>query len=604
MNGQVICFCDGYTGITANSAYGAQMNTDNVCWIEDGRSIRFHDDIYNGDTAAFKASLSGKVLFYPRPEDPSFIPPQTRTITTFLPSANSFIDAQKASNNVECDWKFKVLDGTETGWGYSSTAVTGHNTFTLTIADTSKDNAFIPLSTVYEGTPASISFSGLGNGQFKHASSSTTYYFVDDRFDNVTAFKAWLAENPVIIGYLLATPEVTTVTLSELTQPLGTVTILNEFADGTKGAVDFYGVNIQVNTPVPKPDEPYPLLSNVGEVSYGQYGRNQFSSGLDRCTWSQVLEQRVYKVSSTTRVGSADFIPVKPNTNYTLKMMGTQTFTSGNWRFMLCDSDNICRQKISSSNIEHTLKFTTGATEVKFAFFIAEDKTSLEGWDWMLVEGDEAPTVYEPYHFGWHGDGQQTVKMESANLLSPSNIHQGTIVAYSPYAPAQTRTTSEILPSATSKLNMQGGPDNKDCDWAFIQFDGSETGWATATSGYYTLEMSDLKLSLSDRTLYCTHLKSSASMPSTGEREGTCVISYGSSKGYISMGMVEQFPDIADFKAWLAEVKPIVAYPRATSVKSTVATTPLDVPAKTTYVLTTKANDDQSLDVSAEFLGM
>lgn len=163
---------------------------------------------------------------------------QVRTITTFLPSATSFIDAQKASNNCSCDWAFKVLDGTETGWNYSSTAVTGHNVFTLSIDDTSKDNGFVPLSTVYEGKSASTPFSALANGQFKHASSSTTYYFVDDRFDNVTAFKAWLAENLVILCYLVTTPEVTTVAITPFDAPRETeYTMTTTLADGTAGNV-------------------------------------------------------------------------------------------------------------------------------------------------------------------------------------------------------------------------------------------------------------------------------------------------------------------------------------------------------------------------------
>lgn len=39
---------------------------------------------------------------------------EERVITTFLPSANSFIDMQKSSNNVECDWKIIWYDGTQT----------------------------------------------------------------------------------------------------------------------------------------------------------------------------------------------------------------------------------------------------------------------------------------------------------------------------------------------------------------------------------------------------------------------------------------------------------------------------------------------------------
>lgn len=117
----------------------------------------------------------------------------------------------------------KVLDGTE-DWTYSSTAASGHSTFFYTITDSSGDNSFVPLSNSYRGIIASAAFVSMENNQFKHASGSNTYYFIDDRFDNVNDFKAYLASEyaagtPVIVVYPLAESTTESVTA----QPMQTV---------------------------------------------------------------------------------------------------------------------------------------------------------------------------------------------------------------------------------------------------------------------------------------------------------------------------------------------------------------------------------------------
>lgn len=141
--------------------------------------------------------------------------PQIRTITTFLPSATSFINAQKAANNAQCDWKFKVLDGTEIyAWGNPSVTLrwTGMETLKTGIA---------PVCNVLEGVAS------FTTGAQIIVYNSTTFRLripritgSDDAKQIITDL--YKAGKPMILAYPLATPEVTTVVINPVSLANGT----------------------------------------------------------------------------------------------------------------------------------------------------------------------------------------------------------------------------------------------------------------------------------------------------------------------------------------------------------------------------------------------
>lgn len=674
--------------------YGDDVLVGHFITVKRGTTYGFYDLVskqFYGNTGVV-AFTGGPVIprtLHPSGEQTVTVGDQTRTITTFLPSANSFIDAQKPSNNVECDWKIVVMDGVTVGQKANSVS-TYNNLYRMNfvISDGVAGNVGVIDSTHFDPMAADII------GALKVAGGTTILaYYADQSMTTVAQVNAWLKEkydagHPVIFVYKLATPEVTTVTLSEFTQPLGTVTILNEFADGTKGAVDFYGVNVQIDTPVPKHDEPYPLLSNVGEVKVGYIqtqGKVIYDGSSDEVWTYDSGFQRFY-------LGSAS-LPAD------MKLGGTRTqqMFAPNWR---------CLWHGEAVSTAVNGDFYVGSNNV----FFHSPETSVAAFKAMLqtnpielyYQRTDDPSFVQPTN-GFFGDGQQTAKMESKNLFDvgartyhmyydgngvyqqasgsdvsdfikvkpntqyvisgeraatsgarrvnlfdsnktwtsqPVNqttypllfttdattewvrfsyydgnngpdtnlqMEEGsTATTHTPYVTPQTVTTSEILPSATSKLNMQGGPDNKDCDWVFKQLDGTESGWgysSTAVTGHnaFTLSIDDTSRDNEFVPVSSHYVGRPASTPFSGLENEQFKHASASSTYYF---VDDRFDNVTAFKAWLAVAKPIIAYKRSSSELTTVTTQRLEITAKKIdLTITSQFSDGASADLAVTYLG-
>lgn len=124
----------------------------------------------------------------------------------------------------------KVLTGDNTKDGLWGTSAGASNLYSLTIANSSTDNTFSPISTHFVGVLGNVGYASIQDGQFKHGSNSNTYFFKDTNSENVTEFKAFLATQyaagtPVIVVYPLSTPTTETVTGQHLTTQEGNNTI-------------------------------------------------------------------------------------------------------------------------------------------------------------------------------------------------------------------------------------------------------------------------------------------------------------------------------------------------------------------------------------------
>ena len=178
-----------------------------------------NDDIYAyGTPEELKVSASG-------------IADQIASVVNLLAINNDYRDAQDIiSGLLTHKVGIKVLTGDNTKDGTWGTSSGTSNLYTLTIADSSTDNTFLPISTHFVGVLGSIEYASIQDGQFKHGSNSNTYFFKDVSSEDVTAFKNYLATQyaagtPVIVFYPLATEVEESVIPQALTTVEGTNTV-------------------------------------------------------------------------------------------------------------------------------------------------------------------------------------------------------------------------------------------------------------------------------------------------------------------------------------------------------------------------------------------
>lgn len=142
----------------------------------------------------------------------------------------------------------KVLTGDNTKDGYWGTSAGASNLYSLTIADSSKDNTFSPISTHFVGVLGSVGYASIQNGQFKHGSNSNTYFFKDTSSADVDVFKAFLTEQyangtPVIVLYPLATETTEQTTAHSLVTNIGQNIIdISANVDNIPGEIEYYDV--------------------------------------------------------------------------------------------------------------------------------------------------------------------------------------------------------------------------------------------------------------------------------------------------------------------------------------------------------------------------
>lgn len=239
-----ITVSDAKTGTTRTiQAYAPGWN---CLWHAEPISSVQNGDFYVGtmnilfhsretSVADWKAKLQANpiTLFYRRTTDASFIPPQSRTITTFLPSATSFIDAQKASNNVECDWKFKVFDGTETlvnagvlgnMWSWFTGDTDTSFTDTTVICTHFKTDSSLPPLTNRDGYAVLGKVNNPGEGRPAGKWVGLGIANIASTLEEVQAYlAARKAEGkPVIAVFPVSTPIVTTVEIAPVSLANGT----------------------------------------------------------------------------------------------------------------------------------------------------------------------------------------------------------------------------------------------------------------------------------------------------------------------------------------------------------------------------------------------
>ncbi|MBP9999348.1 MAG: hypothetical protein KBT14_01480 [Proteobacteria bacterium] len=134
-------------------------------------------------------------------------------------------------------------------------------------------------------------------------------------------------------------------------------------------------------------------------------------------------------------------------------------------------------------------------------------------------------------------------------------------------------------------------------------FNGTETS-GSGVNRMYSFNVPNLVgITETSRLVYCTHFKNSSTLPIETAREGYCIKGH-SGNAYISFGSTTQFPNIEDFKSWLAAQyaagTPVtVYYPLATPVVEQIENWSCTPPITDIKIATTKMVDEEFAQAEA-----
>ena len=183
---------------------------------------------------------------------------------------------------------------------------------------------------------------------------------------------------------------------------------------------------------VPTPDEPINIVSNNGAIKYSA----------NICNVNEQTALIGYYISSSGVVTAdannwmyQDYIPVKPNTTYTLTMSSSVYYVTIS-EYSTADDSGFIIRKAGVSGDNTTLTITTESTTnyIRFGTNIDRSAVTLDrvlAIDWMLNQGNSMP--YAPYSpTGIYTDGTtETVQVIGKNLfdVSENQLERGGIAS-------------------------------------------------------------------------------------------------------------------------------------------------------------------------------
>ena len=195
----------------------------------------------------------------------------------------------------------------------------------------------------------------------------------------------------------------------------GTPPLLLQFAvkKGLKSLTQ-YGVTTQSGTPTPS--EPKDIVCNNGVLKYGPTGNNLANMIASNLVIQQYINASGEEVADNNNFFYKAYIPVKPNTQYTLSLSSNVYFVS----ISEYTADKTFVERKSNSPDVNYITITTGADThfIRFGSNMDRGRMTLEkvlGVNWMLNEGGAMP--YEPYAEGIYVDNPETLTLGGKNLF-------------------------------------------------------------------------------------------------------------------------------------------------------------------------------------------
>lgn len=332
-----------------------------------------------------------------------------------------------------------------------------------------------------------------------------------------------------------------------------------------------YGKTEQAGTPTPS--APVDIVCNNGAVKWGASGTNLLDMAEENIRLRYYINDSGVETSNNQNFYNTKFIPVKPNTAYTLSVSEPVYYTS----IMEYDSNKGFLQRTldgSASEKHSSTTFTTRADTAYILIGSNPNRTTMSmddvaSIDWMLNEGSTA-LPYEPYTEGIIADGTPEVLTVGEQTASVQNLYQ-----VGNYADTQDVITGVI----TRRVGMK-------------VLDGTEN-WTLNGTMRYVLTISDMAV-LSGRTEgLCTHF----SYARSSANEGTYFLT--SAK---RLFMHTDFETVADWKAYLAAqyaagTPVIVLYPLAEEETESVTPQPLKTVAGSNTISVTAEVSGIEVDI-------
>ena len=303
----------------------------------------------------------------------------------------------------------------------------------------------------------------------------------------------------------------------------------------------------------PTPSQPLPIVCNNGVI---KCSANMCDVNADNVVVGQYISAQGVVLASDANFIYAKYIPVKPNTTYTLTMSTPLYFVSISEYSSAQDSGFIQRNTYSSGVtqppfiVDECILTTSANTNyLRFGSNMFNNTLTLAdvlAVNYMLVQGSAQP--YRPYGQIYTDGTVETVTDSNGLTASAERL----------LAVGDFKDTQEVLTGAVTRnigIKVLDGTE----DWkASTTYNGS--AYMSAPSGY-----------INNVPLLCTHFVS-ATQPTVDFARGKCLINGSSLSLWYGDNKTTAVADIKQFLAQqYAQGTPvIVVYPLATATTSTV----------------------------------
>ena len=351
----------------------------------------------------------------------------------------------------------------------------------------------------------------------------------------------------------------------------GSITLLKAKANGLK-SVKLFGGCEQNGTPTPT--TPVNIVSNNGAI---KYSANMCNVNAQTALVGYYISTQGVVTADTNNWIYQAFIPVKPNTTYTLSMSSAVYFASIS-EYSTADDSGFIVRNASGSGAHTQFTITTGATTnfVRFGTNIDRTEVTLEevlAINWMLNEGSTA-IPYAPYaEGGIYTDGIVETVQDSLSNTATAEM----LLSVGDY-----KDTQEVLTGAMTR------------NIGIKVFDGTENFTEMSTPNCFRFGFQDR--GMAGVNPICSHYPDATITLSVANMPDQTIKGHSTAANSFYL-KDSRFSTEAELQAWLAEqynagTPVIVVYALETSTTETVTGQTLQTQAGTNILQITQASID------------